>query len=222
MLVDASGPEIAPKVLGTLAEAGAQLRLIVLTQYHYDHAGAADTLRRATGAPVAIHRLDADALRRGGKLHVHPNRPLGRLLAPGVNRGERAPVTPDLEFGDDEDLREHGGIGRSFWTPGHTAGSQSVLLPDGTVLAGDALSEGFVPRHRAEGPTFLDEPADLAAARRSIIAIAETAGNGVRVAHVGALEPRSLARLTVRVGNRDRTPTCGSHHGAGALGTGVR
>ena len=41
---------------------------------------------------------------------------------------------PDLEFGDDEDLQQYGGIGRSFWTPGHTAGSQSVLLPNGTVF----------------------------------------------------------------------------------------
>jgi len=104
-------------------------------------------------------------------------------------------VTPDIEFGDEEDLQRHGGLGRSFWTPGHTPGSQSVLLPDGTVLAGDALSEGFPPLHRAEGPMFAVDPA---ASRRSIIAIAEAARTSVRVAHFGPLEPRSLTRLVAR------------------------
>jgi hydroxyacylglutathione hydrolase len=70
MLVDASTRKIASKVLAKLAETGAELKLIVLTHYHYDHVGAADALRDATGARVAIHRLDADALRRGGKLRV--------------------------------------------------------------------------------------------------------------------------------------------------------
>jgi glyoxylase-like metal-dependent hydrolase (beta-lactamase superfamily II) len=58
MLVDASTPAIAPKVLAKLAELDAQLRLIVLTHYHFDHVGAADPLRRATGARVAIHQVN--------------------------------------------------------------------------------------------------------------------------------------------------------------------
>jgi hydroxyacylglutathione hydrolase len=90
---------------------------------------------------------------------------------------------------------QHGGFGRSFWTPGHTAGSQSVQLPDGTVLAGDALTEGFPPLHRAEGPMFAD---DADASRASILAIADAADGKVRVAHFGTLEPRSLANLAAR------------------------
>lgn len=39
MLVDASTSKIAPKVLAKLAEVGAELKLIVLTHYHYDHVG---------------------------------------------------------------------------------------------------------------------------------------------------------------------------------------
>jgi glyoxylase-like metal-dependent hydrolase (beta-lactamase superfamily II) len=58
----ASTPVIAPKVLAKLAELDAQLRLIVLTHYHFDHVGAADPLRRATGARVAI-RIEASRAR---------------------------------------------------------------------------------------------------------------------------------------------------------------
>jgi hydroxyacylglutathione hydrolase len=196
MLVDASSPAIAPKVLAKLAEVNARLRLIVLTHYHYDHVGAADPLRRATGARVAIHRLDAEPLRRGGELRLIPNRPLGHVMAPLFSRGLKDPVVPDLEFGDEEDLAQYGGFGRSFWTPGHTAGSQSVQLADGTVLAGDALAEGFWPLHGASRPTFAD---DVDASRASIVAIADAVSGGqVRVAHFGTLESRSLANLAAR------------------------
>lgn len=195
MLVDASTPAIAPKVLARLAELDAQLRLIVLTHYHFDHVGAADPLRQATGARVAIHRLDTDALRRGGELRLHPTQALARAMTPLLTRGLKAPVIPDLEFGDGENLEQHGGFGHSFWTPGHTPGSQSVRLPDGTVLAGDALTEGFPPLHRAEGPMFAD---DADASRASILAIADAADGKVRVAHFGTLDTRSLAKLAAR------------------------
>ena len=195
MLVDASTAQITPKVLATLDKVGARLNLIVLTHFHYDHVGAADPLREATGARVAIHHRDADALRRGGRLEVTPTRLSARALATVITRGNKAPVRPDLELGDDEDLGTHGGFGRSFWTPGHTPGSQSVLLPDGTVLAGDALTEGLFPLHSARPPMFLDDPE---ASRRSIIAINEASFGPVRVAHRGLIEARSLARLAAR------------------------
>jgi hydroxyacylglutathione hydrolase len=173
MLVDASTRTIAPKVLAKLAEASAELKLIVLTHYHYDHVGAAGALRDATGARVAIHRLDAGALRRGGK----------------------PPVIPDLEFVHDEDLRPHGGFGRTLWTPGHTAGSQCVLLPDGTVLVGDALTEAILPPHSASGPLFAEDPD---ASRSSIVAIASAATGKVGVAHRGWLDRSSLKKLAAR------------------------
>jgi hydroxyacylglutathione hydrolase len=195
MLVDASTSKITPKVLAKLAETGAELKLIVLTHFHYDHVGAADLLRDATGARVAIHRLDADALRRGGTLRVNPTRLQARILAPFITRGDKAPVIPDLELGDDEDLQQHGGFGRTLWTPGHTAGSQCVLLPDGTVLAGDALTETILPLHGAGAPLFVE---DLDASRNSIIAIANAAEGKVRVAHRGRLDPRSLEKLAAR------------------------
>lgn len=196
MLVDAATPALAPQVLAKLAETHAQLQLIVLTHFHYDHVGAADALRDVTGARVAIHHADSAALRAGGELRVTPRRLLGRVLAPVVTRGLKAPVVPDLELDDNEDLTRHGGFGRSFWTPGHTPGSASVQLPTGTVLAGDALSEGFFPRHAAAGPMFADDPET---SRQSILAITDVAGGDVRIAHFGRLQERSLAHLAQRL-----------------------
>ena len=114
MLVDAATPQIAEPVLAKLAETGATLNLIVLTHFHHDHTGAADALRDATGARIAIHRREAHALRAGEKLNVTSTRLMARILAVSVNRHAGAPVIPDLEFGDEEGLDQHGGIGRSF------------------------------------------------------------------------------------------------------------
>ncbi|AWS47908.1 MBL fold metallo-hydrolase [Streptosporangium sp. 'caverna'] len=195
MLIDASSEAIVPKVLAKLAELKVKLQLIALTHYHYDHVGAADALRRNTGAPVAIHKLDADSLRRGGRLSVKPTRLRGKILSPFVMHGDRAPVTPDIELGDSEDLQQYGGFGRSFLTPGHTAGSQSVILPNGTIIVGDALTETILPPHHALPPMFAD---DSQTSIRTIIAIADTSQGDVRVAHTGRVKESTLQKLAAR------------------------
>jgi hydroxyacylglutathione hydrolase len=193
MLIDAPDAAAAPKILAKLRELDAELQLIVLTHFHYDHVGAADAVRAATGAHVAIHRNDADALRRGGKLSLVPTRLFARMIAPGINKQSQPPVTPDLELGDDEDLTQFGGFGRTFWTPGHTPGSISIILDDGTVFAGDAITQGMITRSAA-GPMFLD---DLDSSNASIETIAERATK-LFVAHIGEVTPRSLTRLASR------------------------
>jgi hydroxyacylglutathione hydrolase len=195
MLIDAGSEAIVPKVLAKLAELKVKLQLIALTHYHYDHVGAADALRRATGAPVAIHKLDADNLRRGGRLIVKPTRLRGKILSPLVMHGDRAPVTPDIELGDSEDLQQYGGFGRSFLTPGHTAGSQSMILPNGTMIVGDALTETILPPHQALPPMFAD---DSQTSIRTIIAIADASQGDVRVAHTGRVKDSTLQNLASR------------------------
>jgi glyoxylase-like metal-dependent hydrolase (beta-lactamase superfamily II) len=193
MLIDASEAPAAPKVLAKLRELGAELNLIVLTHFHYDHVGAADAIRAATGARVAIHRKDAEALRRGGKLSLVPTRLFARMLAPGINKKDQPPVAPDLELGDEEDLTQYGGFGKTFWTPGHTPGSISIILDDGTVFAGDALTQTMITRSAA-GPMFIDDPESSDASIGTIAARATT----LYVAHTGEIAPRSLTRFAGR------------------------
>jgi glyoxylase-like metal-dependent hydrolase (beta-lactamase superfamily II) len=193
MLIDASEAPAAPKILAKLRELDAELHLIVLTHFHSDHVGAADAIRAATGARIAIHRNDADALRRGGKLSLVPTRLFARLIAPGINKTEQKPVTPDLELSDEEDLALYGGFGKTLWTPGHTPGSISIVLDDGTVFAGDALTQGMITRNAA-GPMFID---DVDSSNASIEAIAGRATT-LYVAHIGEVKTRSLRRFAGR------------------------
>ena len=62
VLVDSGMPGQATKTLAALAGEGfapADVSLILITHRHVDHIGSAAALRRATGAPVAVHALDA-------------------------------------------------------------------------------------------------------------------------------------------------------------------
>lgn len=70
-LVDAGWPRSWPNVeaaIGGLGHSVSDVSAIVLTHAHPDHLGAAEPARKATGAPVYVHREEvarATAKRRG-------------------------------------------------------------------------------------------------------------------------------------------------------------
>lgn len=93
---------------------------ILCTHAHNDHADAALSLADATGAPVLLHPADAKLWER-----VNP----GRL--------------PDAELADGQVLTVAGSPVVVLHTPGHTAGSVCLHLPDeGVLFSGDTLLSG--------------------------------------------------------------------------------
>ena len=63
-LVDCGMPGQQKNILPVMQRLGCQdLKLIFITHAHADHTGSAAALKKLTGAQVAIHRLDAEALR---------------------------------------------------------------------------------------------------------------------------------------------------------------
>lgn len=95
-MVDTGNPGSAPKVLAALAAQGfrpSDVSLIVITHRHVDHIGAAAALQRATGAPVAVHALDADGLRRGDGGDRRPKGWAGRVFDLTPFPSERAEPT---------------------------------------------------------------------------------------------------------------------------------
>ena len=122
LLIDAANdPDLLVRLVGEYAP---KLELIVTTHQHFDHWQALEAVAEATGAPTAVHQLDADAL------PVLPN----RFLA-----GGDVIVIGDLEF-DVIHLR------------GHTPGSVALALrPSGRrtavqLFTGDCLFPGGVGR----------------------------------------------------------------------------
>lgn len=150
-LVDTGTPGNADRVLAAIRDGGrtpADLRGIVLTHQHADHAGSVAALARATGAPVHVHAADAATVRDGlvpavgtSSLEI-PG--LGGLMARFIPSRplEAAPVTRELADGD----RVGGPAGlRVIHTPGHTPGHASYLLErhGGTLFVGDAAAHLF-------------------------------------------------------------------------------
>jgi glyoxylase-like metal-dependent hydrolase (beta-lactamase superfamily II) len=107
----------ASKVLKAIADEGLaprQIKYILLTHAHKDHAGSAAQLRNATGAKVVSHALDAEIIESG--VHQRPMTP-----APGIlNRilfqlfvKDLLPVprtTVDRHVGDGEVMDDLGGL----------------------------------------------------------------------------------------------------------------
>ncbi len=81
ILVDSGYPGSEDTILEKLKGIGGSpedIRLIVLTHGHADHAGSAAALREKTGAKVAVHCLDADKVREGNEGKAASNQLYGK------------------------------------------------------------------------------------------------------------------------------------------------
>ncbi len=204
ILVDTGPPGKSDLILGRLGEHGVapdDIRLILLTHGHTDHYGSAAALRERTGAPVAIHALDADAVRQG--IHrpdsLQPTRRLVAFLmrissVRNLAVPDRAPAfEPDSVFEGEQRLDEYGLAGRVIPTPGHTHGSVSVLLDSGEAIVGDMVIGDFLWLLRRPGPPLIawDLERNWESARRFL----DLSPRIVYVGHGGPFEPEDLVSL---------------------------
>ncbi|MFE2077222.1 MBL fold metallo-hydrolase [Streptomyces misionensis] len=146
-LVDAgpigSGPLIAEAVRA-LGRAPEDVRRIVLTHFHEDHAGGAGEFAELSGAQVLAHRLDAPFVR--GELPGPPprleewERPIRAEVLGRLPKGTPLPPPSVLDVTDGEVL-DFGGGARVVHVPGHTDGSIALFLPaEGVLFTGDTAA----------------------------------------------------------------------------------
>jgi glyoxylase-like metal-dependent hydrolase (beta-lactamase superfamily II) len=150
ILVDCGSPGQERKVIHALHRLGrSDLRLIFITHAHLDHYGSAAALRRISGAPVAIHRLDAAAMARA-QTNVGKARSFGRLIRLAIPLAESLlnpePLQADLLVDDGDDLGIADLQARVLHVPGHTAGSTSLIVQDRLAFAGDLILTTGYPR----------------------------------------------------------------------------
>lgn len=116
----------------------ADLRGLLLTHIHLDHAGAAGALAAAGDAPVVVHALGAPHLADPTRL-LHS---AGRIYGDAMERlwGPMLPIPAArisaVEGG--ETLTLAGVRVRVLATPGHASHHLSFLLDDGTLFTGDS------------------------------------------------------------------------------------
>ena len=208
VLVDTGGPGGAGEVLEALAKNGVspeEVSLILLTHGHADHFGAAAELKRLTCAPVAAHELDAGSVRNGRNPYLPTTRLRARLLKPFLPH-EAPAVEPDILFRGEMGLEQFGVRARVIETPGHTAGSVSVLLAGGEAIVGDVLMGGHMGGAFRPGvPRYHYFAEDLGRVRESlakILALSPT--GGIFVGHGGPLDPEAVReRFAGEIGATD-------------------
>lgn len=195
--MDTGYPGSADVFLKKLSEIGIkleQISLILITHAHTDHSGSAAELRQRTGAPVAIHQLDAEFLRSGNNPPLHPTGTLSRLLMslPVFGRTAKAPpLEPDILIEGEMSLQKFGIDGEILPTPGHTPGSISVLLNGGEALVGDMIMGDLIRRKRPSYPLVADNIVQL---RESIKLVMQRSPKVVFIGHGGPLEPERIYR----------------------------
>ena len=129
--IDTAIPSLA-WITDELAARGWTLRLIISTHGHWDHIGDNAAVASATGARIAVHPDDREAL-------IHPQ----PLWAPF----EIPPSVAAVELAEGGEVRFGAIRLRVLHTPGHTAGSVSLLAADdGLLFSGDTLFAGSFGR----------------------------------------------------------------------------
>jgi glyoxylase-like metal-dependent hydrolase (beta-lactamase superfamily II) len=167
-LIDTGLPGSAPRLAAAIRHIGRQpgeLRQVVLTHGHADHAGAAAEVSAWAGAAILAGQADAPFLRSGAPLPAPDladwERPIYDQLTRQLPATPLPPVRVDQELRDGDEL-DFGGGAVTIAVPGHTPGSIACYLPQSRVLiAGDAIARR--PDGRAMLGVFNVDPAQAAA-----------------------------------------------------------
>jgi hydroxyacylglutathione hydrolase len=139
-LVDCGMPGQEKNILPAMQKLGRQeLKLIFITHAHTDHTGSAAALQRLTGAQVAVHRLDAQALRTATMPARRRSWLLRQLMRITTRLVHLQAVEPDILLEDGDSLECYGLPGKVFHTPGHSPGSCCLVLEDGSGFVGDLV-----------------------------------------------------------------------------------
>ncbi len=186
-LVDVGPTSTLPALeagLRTLGYDLADVRHLLLTHVHLDHAGAAGLIAARTGARVYVHA-------RGVRHLANPERLLasaGQIYGEHMDRlwGEMRPVPEPqlvaLEGGETLDL---GGVEvRPIYTPGHAIHHLAYRVGD-DLFVGDVGGIRLIERQTPRAPTPPPD-IDLEAWRDSVARLRALGARQVHLAHYGS------------------------------------
>jgi glyoxylase-like metal-dependent hydrolase (beta-lactamase superfamily II) len=220
ILVDAGIPGSEQKIARVLARHSLSfkdIKLIVVTHAHTDHAGSAASLRALSAAPILAHKDDADFYSRKAPMTYCPTGLVGRffLKTPAPHQPYEGFV-PDIlmEDADTVDLAEFGVEGLVRHAAGHTPGSISLELSSDDALVGDLVASGILIggiafQGRAIRPPFEDDPQQVA---RELERLVRGGAKRFHMGHGGPLGAAAVLRHAQFL-SKIRLTSCAADHG---------
>jgi len=146
-LVDTGMPGSAEEITNAVRELGrnpSEIRHLLVTHCHPDHAGSLAKLKSLTGAPVYMHPLDAAVVRGdtpGRRMKPAPGVFNWLIMKAFISQPPWPipPVRVEHEILDGDELPIAGGL-RAVHVPGHTCGHLAFLWRrhGGVLFTGDA------------------------------------------------------------------------------------
>jgi glyoxylase-like metal-dependent hydrolase (beta-lactamase superfamily II) len=151
IMIDAGTPNklrVFKRKLSRLYINPRDVKMIILTHSHFDHAGSAKDIKDLTGAKIVIHESEKSYLEESGFVMPKGVNTWGKItrqiLFPFFKKIPFPRPKADIIVGDKEmSLSEFGIDGIIIHTPGHTLGSLSVLLNTGEAFVGCLAHGGF-------------------------------------------------------------------------------
>ncbi|BDP41282.1 MBL fold hydrolase [Deinococcus aetherius] len=203
-VVDVGPGSTLPGLEAGLSEMGASLsdvRHVLLTHIHLDHAGATGTiLERVPGVRAYVHERGAAHLSRPERLLASA----GQIYGDEMERlwGEMRPVDPGrlTILSGGETLRVGRLEVRPLYTPGHAVHHLAYHVGD-DLFVGDVGGIRLSGRQTPRAPTPPPD-IDLPAWRESVAALRELEARTLHLAHFGAY-PNSAAHWDGLLGTLD-------------------
>ncbi|MGC9342874.1 MAG: MBL fold metallo-hydrolase [Bacteroidales bacterium] len=162
ILIDAGNPGKARLFKRKIEKLGVRpedIKLIILTHSHFDHAGSAQEIKELTGAKIVMHLVERELSRNGEMIIPKGVNTWGKITQPIFfplfRRIPFPDFEPDILLDQPEfSLVPYGIEGSILHTPGHTPGSLSVLLDSGDALVGCMAHDGLPFRLRPGLPIY--------------------------------------------------------------------
>jgi glyoxylase-like metal-dependent hydrolase (beta-lactamase superfamily II) len=199
LLVDAGWPNKTEVIFKAVQESGHNpddIRHLVLTHGHIDHAGSAAEVRRRTGARTYAHAADLELITEGKAERLGTTVTPGIIPAiaylifikPGGTTYESLAVDQTLKDGETLPMANDIEV---IHSPGHCAGHIALLRQEGILIAGDICSNIM-------GLSYSVLNEDRVLARKSILRVAAYPFERAVFGHGNPLDKRANQLLKER------------------------